>query len=422
MDKLCSMVNTVLLSNRELAMRLRSAEATAAIDDVGFSSSQPAASDDAAMMSRNGQRREVEKPGHVLSRRSSRCTPRVSVEVSTSHTRGRAFEDLLYRSRVYRHAAKRLSRFSTDETSILAHSFCSTLTLGEVSNVAFCALPVYANEISNSTCYTFGSNALRHLKDEDEEKGIWWQVAKLKASPMPRKSSKTATQFGIPTPPYSLRTNSSASSRSTSMVHVVICIANSDGISHIYGQLPLAVHECQRFLNEKGDGHYIRALERELTRHAVSDVKSRFTAANSFSTLRELQGHFGNNWKFGSKIQWSGYTVKNVRILLSRYCSIFRNAYEPFSDRRPVASDALKCRLIGSRLPRQSRRLLLHIIDILGDFIDRHDLEQPSFITSHHTQTETLPHRGLSRGNRDAMIFLIENRDKFMLGVSTEED
>ena len=401
-------------------MRLRHAETPVPIDDMKVPSEQTAATNDPTMMSCIGQRSEVEKPAHFLSRRSSRCTPRASVDVS--HTRGRAFEDLLYRSRVYRHAAKRLSRFSTDETSILAHSFCSTLTLGEVSNIAFCALPVYANEISNSTCYTFGLNTLRHLKEDDEEKGIWWQVAKLKASPMPRKSSKTATRFGTPTPPDSLRANSSASSRGVRMVHVVICIANSDGISHVYGQLPLAVHECQRFLNEEGKGHCIRTLGRELTLYAVSDVKSRFTTANSFSTLRELQGHFANNLKFGSKIHWSGYTVKNVRILLSRYCSIFRNAYEPFSDRRPVASEAPNYRLIGSRLPRKSRHLLLHIIDILGEFTDHHDFEPPSFITSHHTQTETLPHHGLPGENSDAMIFLMENRDKFMLGVSSRED
>ena len=400
-------------------MRLRKTETTAPITDVKSSSAQPAASDNLACI---GQWSEVEKPTNFLSSRSSRCAPRASMEVDQSHPRGRTFEDLLHRSRVYRHAAKRLSRFSTDETRTLALSFSSTLTLGEVSNVAFCALPVYANDISNSTCYTFGMYTLPDIKEEDEEKGIWWQVAKLKASPTPRKFNRRATQLGILTPPDSLRSNSSASNRSIRMVHVVICIANSNGISHVYGQFPLAVQECQQFLNEKGDGHYKPALERGLTQLAVNDVKSRFPVANTFTTLRTLQGHFGNNWKFGSKIQWSGYTVRNVRVLLSRYCSIFRNAYEPFSDRRPVASQGPNYRLIGSKLPRQSRHLLLHIIDILGEFTGTHDFEPASFITSHHTQTETLPHNALPGDNSDAVIFLIENRDKFMFGVSAADE
>lgn len=256
-DRLCTMVNAVLQSNRELAMRLRDMDNIGREADVKSSVVEDEVislliDPDVVHYEDRLETPAISVRSSIISQRPSTYVPNTSTQTKHHSFSGRAFEELLHRSRVYRHAAKRLSRFSTDERSIQVHSFCSTVTLGEVSNLAFCALPVYANEISNSKCYTFGLHARLTRGEEDEEKGIWWQVAKLKATPLPRKTIQRQTRLGALTPTESLRTHSSASNRSIRMSHVVICNANSTGISHIYGQLPLATLQCQRFLNEKG--------------------------------------------------------------------------------------------------------------------------------------------------------------------------
>lgn len=68
-----------------------------------------------------------------------------------------AFEEQLHRSRVYRHAKANHSESSLtdDGRSTLALSICSSLTLGEVSNISVFAIPIFADELSNALAYDF---------------------------------------------------------------------------------------------------------------------------------------------------------------------------------------------------------------------------------------------------------------------------
>lgn len=68
-----------------------------------------------------------------------------------------AFEEQLHRSRVYRHAEANHSEssFTDDGCSTLALSICSSLTLGEVSNISVFAIPIFADELSNALAYDF---------------------------------------------------------------------------------------------------------------------------------------------------------------------------------------------------------------------------------------------------------------------------
>jgi len=68
-----------------------------------------------------------------------------------------AFEEQLHRSRVYKHAQANHSESSLvdDGRSTLALSICSSLNLGEVSNISVFALPIFAAELSNASAYTF---------------------------------------------------------------------------------------------------------------------------------------------------------------------------------------------------------------------------------------------------------------------------
>lgn len=72
-------------------------------------------------------------------------------------SRTSAFEEQLNRSRVYRHVAANHSASSLvdDGRSTLALSICSSLTMGEVSNISVFALPIFATELSNASAYDF---------------------------------------------------------------------------------------------------------------------------------------------------------------------------------------------------------------------------------------------------------------------------
>lgn len=68
------------------------------------------------------------------------------------------FEEDLQVSRVYNKAIHRHSSSSLTSTAlyITAMSVFSKLSLSEVSNISFFALPIYAVDLSNSQHYTFG--------------------------------------------------------------------------------------------------------------------------------------------------------------------------------------------------------------------------------------------------------------------------
>ncbi|KAJ0107714.1 hypothetical protein J7T55_010321 [Diaporthe amygdali] len=69
-----------------------------------------------------------------------------------------SFDRDLETSRVYNNANKRDSMASTSSTALhaTALSMFSKLSLSQLSNISFYALPIYSNDLSNSQCYIFG--------------------------------------------------------------------------------------------------------------------------------------------------------------------------------------------------------------------------------------------------------------------------
>ncbi|KAF5558561.1 nicotinamide mononucleotide permease [Fusarium mexicanum] len=130
---LCTLVQELLRSNQDLASRIRG----------------------------------LEREGSIIaeSRRDDFSTlrqTRGSKSVSFIDTQASAikftFDQDLQASRVYNRAIGRQSMASLTSTALYttALSLFSNLSLSQVSNISFYALPVYSNDLSNSDCYVFG--------------------------------------------------------------------------------------------------------------------------------------------------------------------------------------------------------------------------------------------------------------------------
>jgi cell division control protein 24 len=163
MDRLCGQVDLLLSVNKDLSARLRNLEHTsrprsshrsglaASGNSVTQSHKSPSIRSVPSVLSQTpsvvSKRSEpVPFPGPTSQKSGPGEPPRLS-----------AFEEQLHRSRVYRHAQANHSESSLldDGRSTLALSICSSLTIGEVSNISVFALPIFANEISNAGTYDF---------------------------------------------------------------------------------------------------------------------------------------------------------------------------------------------------------------------------------------------------------------------------
>lgn len=136
--RLCTLVEQVLQSNQNLAARINGLEREGSILSEGVSRIEPR--DDASTVRQT----------------------RISKAFSFIETEGDAlrftFEQDLYASRVYNKAVNRHSISSLTSTALYATamSVFSKLSLSQVSNISFYALPVYAFDLVNSGCYVFG--------------------------------------------------------------------------------------------------------------------------------------------------------------------------------------------------------------------------------------------------------------------------
>lgn len=279
MHNLCVKIDQILSSNQQISIRLRNIEDVytrqrpisvhAGAQDSDDSRSDGAnspvneslydVSDDEVPVPASDSQRETQVPVHDQ--------PRVS-----------AFEELLNRSRVYRHAAGRHSETSLvdDGRSTLAFSITSSLTLGEVSNISVYAIPVYAVDLSNASCYTFGpagwqtsedvsvSPAVAQSKErrQDTESPLrrdrWWK--RLGKSPQ-----EQTPQQQISRPPPAAQTTElpifGADLRiGVRLANTAISLLNDEGQSYIYGYIPLVVAKCSVFLKEKGKSGLVSFL------------------------------------------------------------------------------------------------------------------------------------------------------------------
>jgi cell division control protein 24 len=163
MDRLCGQVDLLLSVNKDLSARLRNLEHTS----WPRSSHRSGLAASSKSVTQSHKSPSIRSVPSVLSQTPSAVSKRselVPFPGPTSQKSGHgepprlsAFEEQLHRSRVYRHAQANYSESSLldDGRSTLALSICSSLTIGEVSNISVFALPIFANEISNAAAYDF---------------------------------------------------------------------------------------------------------------------------------------------------------------------------------------------------------------------------------------------------------------------------
>ncbi|KAL8730931.1 MAG: hypothetical protein Q9166_003721 [cf. Caloplaca sp. 2 TL-2023] len=219
--------------------------------------------------------------------------------------------------------------------------------------------------------------------------------------------------------------------------NVAISLTNERGESYIYGYVPIVVAKCGVFLKEK-----------------ATDVEGIFRLSGSSKRIKELQTVFDSPDRYGKGLDWTGYTVHDAANILRRYLNnlpqpiVPLEFYEKFRDplrshqSQAVGTEHLEStaqdtgdfdhaaaiatyQKLITELPALSRQLLLYILDLLAVFASKSDLNrmnsgnlsaifQPGLLSHPNHDMEPKEYR-LSQ---DVLIFLIENQDSFLVGMS----
>ncbi|KAL9594030.1 MAG: hypothetical protein Q9219_007258 [cf. Caloplaca sp. 3 TL-2023] len=219
--------------------------------------------------------------------------------------------------------------------------------------------------------------------------------------------------------------------------NVAISLTNERGESYIYGYVPIVVAKCGVFLKEK-----------------ATDVEGIFRLSGSNKRIKELQTVFDSPDRYGKGLDWTGYTVHDAANILRRYLNnlpqpiVPLEFYEKFRD--PLRSHQAQAvgteeqevtaqdtgdfnhaaaittyQKLITELPPLNRQLLLYILDLLAVFSSKSDLNrmnsgnlsaifQPGLLSHPNHDMEPKEYR-LSQ---DVLIFLIENQDSFLVGMS----
>ena len=198
----------------------------------------------------------------------------------------------------------------------------------------------------------------------------------------------------------------------------------------------------------------VRTSELQLTTRLfpATDVEGIFRLSGSAKRIKDLQAVFDTPDRYGKGLDWTGYTVHDAANILRRYLNqlpqpiVPLEYYERFRD--PLRSHQAQAvgdveaqhqdignfdhaaaittyqRLI-TEIPPLNRQLLLYILDLLAVFSSKAELNrmtsanlaaifQPGML-SHPTHDMSPSEYRLSQ---DVIIFLIENQDNFLIGMS----
>ncbi|KAK4955705.1 GTPase activating protein (GAP) for Rho1p [Elasticomyces elasticus] len=306
MDRLCDTVNELLRTNQDLSLRLRNMEElrtpreSAVANDAQHDSAPDEPQDEA--YSHSGAMDEEsnidlddkpdaevvpEQPESAHDHESS-TGEGIHQDMKYSH-----FEEMLHRSRVYRHVSD--SDYSpsliSDARSTLAFSICSSLTLGEVSNISVYAIAVYAIELSNAICYE-SSVVGQHIHGSTRDSTTPAEEKKVPAKRGWRSFYKKTTKADI-VPAAENRIFGVALETSIRYANVAISLYDDQGQQYIYGYIPIDV--------------------------TAADVNGIFAVASSPKRIKDLTEIFDTPARYGKDFNWTGYTVHDAAQIILRY-------------------------------------------------------------------------------------------------------
>ena len=188
--------------------------------------------------------------------------------------------------------------------------------------------------------------------------------------------------------------------------------------------------------------------------YSATDVEGIFRLSGAAKRIKELQAIFDSPDRYGKGLDWTGYTVHDAANILRRYLNqlpepiVPLDAYEKFRD--PLRGHQVQAvgdmeaeaqiqaggdfdhnqailtyqRLI-TELPPLNRQLLLYILDLLAVFSSKSEINrmtsrnlasifQPGMLS--HPKDDMTPQE--YRLSQDVVIFLIDNQDSFLIGMS----
>ncbi|MCJ1462147.1 hypothetical protein MMC07_000747 [Pseudocyphellaria aurata] len=184
----------------------------------------------------------------------------------------------------------------------------------------------------------------------------------------------------------------------------------------------------------------------------ATNVEGIFRLSGSAKRIKELQAIFDSPDRYGKGLDWDGYTVHDAANILRRYLNqlpqpivpldFYERCREPLRGHQAFIEGEMEAqgpdmanfdhdaaiityqRLI-TELPPLNRQLLLYILDLLAVFASKSDVNrmtsgnlaaifQPGMLS--HPAHDMKPHE--YRLSQDVLMFLIENQDSFLIGMS----
>ncbi|KAK3661285.1 GTPase activating protein (GAP) for Rho1p [Elasticomyces elasticus] len=448
MDRLCDTVNELLRTNHDLSLRLRNMEdlripresgiANEAHHDLASGEVQDEAlTQSGAIDEENNTNLDDTSDAEVMTERPESVHEH---EISTGEgihqdMKYSHFEEMLHRSRVYRHVSD--SDYSpsliSDARSTLAFSICSSLTLGEVSNISVYAIAVYAIELSNAICYE-SSVVGQHIHGSTRDSTTPAEEKKVPAKRGWRSFYKKTTKADI-VPAAENRIFGVALETSMRYANVAISLYDDQGQQYIYGYIPIVLAKCTVFLKEK----------------AVA-IENFFATAGSPKRIKELTEVFDRPPRYGKGFDWTGYTVHDAAQTILRYLlqlpepiiplGVYERFREPLrafhvaADGSGQGNDLLSpmhfdleasikhWQVCIAELSALRRQALLYLLDMLAVFVSRAEtnamttqrlaaLFQPGILAH--------PQHALSRVavnlSQAVLAQLFENQDSFLVGA-----
>ncbi|KIW58992.1 hypothetical protein, variant 1 [Exophiala xenobiotica] len=254
------------------------------------------------------------------------------------------------------------------------------------------------------------------------ELASWWKKFRRTTEKTDEKVENGPGIFGVPL------------ADSIRYANVAISLQNEQGESFIYGYVPIVVAKCGVFLKER-----------------ATDVEGIFRLSGSAKRIKDLQTVFNSPDRYGKGLDWTGYTVHDAANILRRYLNqlpepivpldFYERFREPLRGTQIQGSDGemrprdlsvdehsaavTSYQKLITELPPLNRQLLLYILDLLAVFASKSDLNrmtaanlaaifQPGIIS--HPSHDMAPEE--YRLSQDVLIFLIENQDNFLIGMS----
>ncbi|KAK5734230.1 GTPase activating protein (GAP) for Rho1p [Elasticomyces elasticus] len=460
MDRLCDTVNELLRTNQDLSLRLRNMEDLRIPRESGIANEahhhlalgelqDEAPSQSGAIEEESNTGLDDTSNAEIMPERPESVHDHEGSTGEGAHQdmKYSHFEEMLHRSRVYRHVSENdySPSLISDARSTLAFSIYSSLTLGEVSNISVYAIAVYAIELSNATCYeatyltglALATNIASAVEQHNElTRDITIAAGERKASQKRgwRSFYKKTTKADI-VPAAENRIFGVALETSIRYANVAISLYDDQGQQYIYGYIPIVLAKCTVFLKEK----------------AVA-VKNIFATAGSPKRIKELIEVFDRPPRYGKGFDWTGYTVHDAAQTILRYLlqlpepiiplSAYERFREPLKAFHVAADDPSQGNVLLSllhfdleagvkdwqgciaELSPLRRQALLYLLDMLAVFVSRAEINamttqrlaalfQPG-ILAHPQHTLSRVEVALSQA---VLAQLIENQDSFLIGA-----